>query len=58
VQRAIICGVATRLKKLEVDGLVKRRAYNNRPLRYEYHLTNKGRAAGAARLGRDLEQVA
>jgi len=36
--------IAARLKKLEVDGLVKRRAYNKRPLRYEYHLTNKGEA--------------
>jgi DNA-binding HxlR family transcriptional regulator len=34
--------IAARLKKLEVDGLVKRRAYNKR-LRYEY-LTNKGEA--------------
>lgn len=36
--------VAARLKKLEADGLVKRRAYNKRPLRYEYHLTEKGKA--------------
>ena len=36
--------IATRLKKLEVDGLVKRRVYNKRPLRYEYHLTEKGGA--------------
>jgi len=36
------------------DGLVERRIYNKRPLRYEYHLTEKGEAfyaAGAARLG-------
>jgi DNA-binding HxlR family transcriptional regulator len=36
--------IATRLKKLEVDGLVKRRVYNKRPLRREYHLTEKGEA--------------
>jgi DNA-binding HxlR family transcriptional regulator len=34
--------VATRLKKLEADGLVERRAYSKRPPRYEYHLTAKG----------------
>lgn len=33
---------ATRLKKLETDGLVERRPYNERPPRYEYHLTEKG----------------
>ena len=36
--------IASRLKKLEADGLVKRRAYNERPLRYEYHLTEQGEA--------------
>ncbi len=36
--------IAARLKKLEADGLVKRRAYNKRPLRHEYHLTEKGEA--------------
>lgn len=36
--------IATRLKKLEADGLVKRRVYNKRPRRYEYHLTEKGDA--------------
>ena len=34
--------VATRLKKLEADGLVERRLYNKRPPRFEYHLTPKG----------------
>ena len=34
---------ATRLKKLEADGMVERRRYNQRPPRYEYHLTDKGR---------------
>ena len=36
--------LATRLKKLEADGLVERRPYNDRPLRHEYHLTEMGRA--------------
>ncbi|WP_433740358.1 winged helix-turn-helix transcriptional regulator [Pseudomonas putida] len=36
--------VAGRLKSLEADGMVERRAYNQRPLRYEYHLTAKGEA--------------
>ena len=36
--------ITTRLKKLEVDGLVKRRVYNRRPRRCEYHLTEKGEA--------------
>ncbi|MFL1526755.1 winged helix-turn-helix transcriptional regulator [Pseudomonas sp. O230] len=34
--------VASRLKNLEADGLVERRPYNERPPRYEYHLTAKG----------------
>ena len=36
--------VAARLKKLEADGMVERRPYSQRPLRHEYHLTEKGRA--------------
>ncbi|KJZ35659.1 MULTISPECIES: helix-turn-helix domain-containing protein [Pseudomonas] len=36
--------IATRLKRLEADGLVARRPYSERPLRYEYHLTPKGDA--------------
>ncbi|HLZ66909.1 MAG TPA: helix-turn-helix domain-containing protein [Aliidongia sp.] len=36
--------IAARLKKLEADGLVERRVYNKRPLRHEYHLTEKGNA--------------
>ncbi|WP_339499022.1 helix-turn-helix domain-containing protein [Pseudomonas silesiensis] len=36
--------IATRLKNMEADGLVTRRPYNERPLRYEYHLTAKGEA--------------
>jgi DNA-binding HxlR family transcriptional regulator len=34
--------LAARLKRLEADGLVERRAYSRRPPRYEYHLTTKG----------------
>jgi DNA-binding HxlR family transcriptional regulator len=36
--------IAARLKKLEADGLVKRRIYSKRPLRREYYLTEKGKA--------------
>jgi DNA-binding HxlR family transcriptional regulator len=36
--------VTARLKKLEADGLIERRPYSQRPLRYEYHLTEKGKA--------------
>lgn len=36
--------VAARMKKLETDGLVERRLYNQRPPRHEYHLTQKGEA--------------
>ena len=36
--------IAARLKKLEADGLVKRRVYNKRPLRHDYRLTEKGEA--------------
>jgi DNA-binding HxlR family transcriptional regulator len=36
--------VAARLKSMEGDGLVARRPYRERPLRYEYHLTAKGQA--------------
>jgi DNA-binding HxlR family transcriptional regulator len=36
--------LATRLKKLEADGFVERRPYSDRPIRYEYRLTEKGLA--------------
>jgi DNA-binding HxlR family transcriptional regulator len=36
--------IAARLKKLEADGLLERRLYNERPPRHEYHLTGKGKA--------------
>ncbi|MBC6980377.1 helix-turn-helix domain-containing protein [Caulobacter sp. 17J80-11] len=35
---------AARLKQMEADGLIERRPYSQRPLRHEYHLTEKGRA--------------
>lgn len=36
--------VAARLKALEAEGLVERRPYSTRPLRHDYHLTEKGEA--------------
>jgi len=35
--------LSTRLKRMEHDGLIERRAYSERPPRYEYHSTKKGR---------------
>jgi DNA-binding HxlR family transcriptional regulator len=35
--------LADRLEKLELHGLVIKRAYSDKPLRYEYLLTDKGR---------------
>ena len=35
--------LADRLKQLEAFGVIKRTAYQDRPKRYEYHLTEKGR---------------
>ena len=34
--------LANRLKKLENEGLITRRAYQRNPVRYEYFLTEKG----------------
>jgi len=34
--------VASRLKKLESEGLIERRLYSERPPRHEYHLTEMG----------------
>ncbi|MBA2672754.1 MAG: helix-turn-helix transcriptional regulator [Ramlibacter sp.] len=34
--------LASRLKKLESDGVIERRPYNDRPPRHEYHLTDMG----------------
>jgi DNA-binding HxlR family transcriptional regulator len=36
--------LADRLKRLEAEGLVTRRLYQERPNRYAYRLTDKGRA--------------
>jgi DNA-binding HxlR family transcriptional regulator len=35
--------LADRLKKMEGEGLVVRRAYQQKPVRYEYFLTEKGK---------------
>jgi DNA-binding HxlR family transcriptional regulator len=35
--------LASRLKRLETEGLIERRVYSRRPLRHEYVLTRKGR---------------
>ena len=34
--------LSVRLKRLEADGVIERRAYCQKPLRCEYHLTTKG----------------
>ena len=34
--------LTSRLKRLEAAGLLERRPYSERPLRHEYHLTEKG----------------
>jgi len=36
--------LSTRLKRLEKDGVIERRRYSEKPERYEYHATAKGRA--------------
>lgn len=36
--------LTTRLKRLESEGVIERRRYNERPPRYEYHATPKGKA--------------
>ena len=38
--------LADRLKRLVAHGVVKKTAYNERPKRYEYELTAKGRTLG------------
>ncbi|WP_431103017.1 winged helix-turn-helix transcriptional regulator [Roseateles noduli] len=35
--------LTTRLRRMESDGVVERRAYCHRPLRFEYHTTEKGK---------------
>ncbi|WP_296001707.1 helix-turn-helix domain-containing protein [Rugamonas sp.] len=35
--------LTTRLKRLEKDGIIERRLYTERPPRYEYHATAKGK---------------
>jgi DNA-binding HxlR family transcriptional regulator len=36
--------LADRLRKLEADGVLRREAYQERPIRHEYRLTDKGKA--------------
>ena len=36
--------LADRLRKLEADGVLRRDAYQERPVRHEYRLTEKGKA--------------
>lgn len=36
--------LADRLRKLETEGVLRRQAYQERPVRYEYRLTDKGKA--------------
>jgi DNA-binding HxlR family transcriptional regulator len=36
--------LSTRLKRLEQDGIIERRMYREKPERYEYYATPKGRA--------------
>jgi DNA-binding HxlR family transcriptional regulator len=36
--------LSTRLKRLEKDGIIERHLYSEKPERYEYHATPKGRA--------------
>ena len=40
--------VSSRLKRLVAAGLLEKRAYQTRPVRHEYVLTEKGRALGPA----------
>jgi DNA-binding HxlR family transcriptional regulator len=39
--------LSKRLKKMEADGLLERRCYSKRPLRYEYRPTTKGKELDA-----------
>ncbi|MFU8865837.1 MAG: winged helix-turn-helix transcriptional regulator [Rhodobacterales bacterium] len=36
--------LADRLRKLEADGVLRREAYQERPVRFEYRLTDKGKS--------------
>ena len=38
--------LSTRLKDLETNGLIVRKAYSDHPPRLEYHLTDKGKSLG------------
>lgn len=43
--------LADRLKRLEAWGLVRREPYQQRPVRYAYHLTDEGRSLEPVLLG-------
>lgn len=43
--------LSDRLKRLVEDGVLERNAYSQKPLRYAYHLTNKGRDFAPALVG-------
>lgn len=36
--------LADRLKRLQIAGIVEKHPYQDKPVRYEYHLTDKGKA--------------
>lgn len=38
--------LSDRLKRLEQEGIIEKKAYQQRPVRYAYSLTNKGRDLG------------
>jgi DNA-binding HxlR family transcriptional regulator len=38
--------LAERLKRLERGGIIEKRPYQEKPIRYEYHLTTKGKDLG------------
>jgi DNA-binding HxlR family transcriptional regulator len=38
--------LSARLKEMEASGVIERKLYNERPLRLEYHLTEKGKSLG------------
>lgn len=42
--------LSQRLKRLEEDGIIDRKIYNDRPVRAEYELTEKGRTLGPVML--------
>src|SRR5262245_42324345 len=43
--------LSDRLSRLVADGVLERVAYSDRPVRYEYRLTDKGRELGVVLIG-------